>query len=106
MTGDLDELTYMMWLKTCGYQRITPLPGNRWVALQPLMFHWSMIIGKIGDMTSYDDRYCFASRPVADAALDDWIERGFDGEPQFWHRHPKTGRRRAEGDPEAETINW
>ena len=28
-----------------------------------------------------------------------------DGEPMGWHRHPSTGRRRPEGDPEMEYVN-
>jgi hypothetical protein len=35
-----------------------------------------------------------------------WELVGGVGEPQGWHRHPNTGRRREDGDPTKETINW
>jgi hypothetical protein len=53
----------------------------------------------------YENRWCYSTYDAAKAALDAWT--GEDGtEPQGWHRHPSTGRRRPDGDPSKEYINW
>lgn len=107
MVDALEDLRFLTFLKVdCGYARIAVMPDRRYAAIAPLMFHWTMYIGQMGDRVGYDDRYCFADQTVAEAALTEWEERGFEGEPLHWHRHPPTGRRRADADPEQETINW
>lgn len=55
--------------------------------------------------TSYEDFYCFPSVERAVASLNRY--EGEDG-PEFtdWHRHFSTGRRREDGDPATETINF
>lgn len=75
-----------------------------YVCLHRLMFHWTMIIGTIGDEIGYDDRYCYATYEKAKAALDDWQARNWEGEPTGWHRHPDSGRRRTDGDPATERV--
>jgi hypothetical protein len=54
----------------------------------------------------YEDRWCYKTYAAAKTALDEWKASGGRGEPQGWHRHPNTGRRREDGDPSKETINW
>lgn len=44
----------------------------------------------------------YPAHAVARAALDRWDGRG---EPQGWHRHPASGRRRPDGDPAQEHVN-
>ena len=44
----------------------------------------------------YEDRWCYDEFAEAAGALEDWRAQGFAGEPEGWHRHPQTGRRRAE----------
>lgn len=102
-----DELAYMDWLlASAGYAKVAPLPGGRWVGIQPLLFHWTMHIGIIGDYHGYEDRYCYADEKLARDSFDEWLSRRLADEPINWHRHPATGRRRANGSPEEETINW
>jgi hypothetical protein len=55
----------------------------------------------IADKIGYADRWCYATRELAQKALDEWT--GQD-EPSGWHRHPATGRRRENGDPAREYI--
>jgi hypothetical protein len=45
------------------------------------------------DAWGYNDRWCYHSHLAAAQALEGWDG---DGEPEGWHRHPKTGRRRDE----------
>lgn len=107
MSTRLEELAYMTWLKESGgYVLPHPMGDGRWCAIMPLMFHWTLHIGQIGDRTGYDDRYCLRDRETAEKSLLEWAERGFAGEPEYWHRHPLTGRRREDGDPSKETINF
>lgn len=85
--------------------------GDEYVAFYRLMFHWTMITGSIDNPWGYDDRWCYDERMVEDQqlvehALDEWRQRGFTGEPEGWHRHPSTGRRRINGDPLTEYIAY
>jgi hypothetical protein len=52
-------------------------------------------------MLGYEDRWCYAPG-TADRALAAWNGAG---EPEGWHRHPTTGRRRPNGDASLEYIN-
>lgn len=77
--------------------------GN-YVAIKPLLFHWTMIIGPIGDLDGYSDRYCYEDELLAVTALDEWQKRGWQGEPIGWHRHPNSGRRRPGGVASKEYV--
>lgn len=70
-----------------------------YAAIKPLIFHWTLIVGQVGDEFSYSDRWCCADQDKASKALQEWDGIG---EPQGWHRHPASGRRRADGNPEME----
>lgn len=83
-----------------------PMGDGRYCAIKRLLFHWTMIIGQIGDLDGYDDRYCYADRGLAQMALAEWQGRAWADEPIAWHRHPPSGRRRLMGDPARETIAW
>ena len=57
------------------------------------------------DYSGYADRWCFTDYAKARAALDAW-DGEEDTEPQGWHRHPPTGRRRPDGDASKEYVNF
>lgn len=91
---DPSDAVFLTWLKVdCGYLDPKPLPNGRWAAVWKLMFTHAVVIGTIGDETSIDDRWCYKDYASAKAALDAW---NGSGEPEGWHRHPMTGRRRTE----------
>jgi hypothetical protein len=83
--------TYVQWLvDDCGYRHVRILPdGRRWAAVYRFRFTAAVIVGRIGEMVSYDDRWCYYDEQAASDALKAW-----DGtnEPLGWHRHPATGR--------------
>lgn len=83
--------------RTCGYKDPKLLPTGKWAAIYPLIFTHAIITGKMGDMSSYDDRWCYHNYAAAKKALDEWDGTG---EPKGWHRHPFSGRRQAEDGSE------
>lgn len=60
-----------------------------------LIYHYTLIIGIIGDRDGYEDRWCYGTLPLALVALASWdADKG--GEPTGWRKHPASGRRVAE----------
>lgn len=100
-TATLDEAAFLQWLKEQGHRHPKPLPGGRYAAIFDFMFTEGIIVGRIGDRDQYDDRWCY-ERGKAEAALEAWDGTG---EPQGWHRHPATGRRRPDGNADEEYLN-
>lgn len=54
----------------------------------------------------YIDRWCYHSFEEAVAAMQAWTTytEWPNSEPEGWHRHPPSGRRRENGDPSKEEI--
>lgn len=73
------------------------------VSSHPLLFHWTVRVSEIGNRDTYLDRWCFATRELAETAVRNWV---YGIEPTGWHRHPATGRRRPDGDPTREYVNF
>lgn len=82
------------------YTYMRRLPDGRICGVHRLLMHWTMHVGI--DEIGYAERYCYRSELRAIRALKEW--NGTD-DPEGWHRHPTTGRRR---DPETgrEWIAW
>lgn len=90
-----DRADFFRWLVAdCGYIDAKPIGDDRWAAIQPLLFTHSLVTGHVGDRSSIDDRWCYHNYSSAHAALEAWDGTG---EPQGWHRHPGSGRRRKDG---------
>jgi hypothetical protein len=111
MTESTEEKEFFDYLTSSdggGYAVAVPINDTgMWIGLHRLLFHWTMHIGVIGDRQEYEDRYCYADYDRAMAGLVEWLGRGFEGEPKFWRKHPKTDRcRNDDGDPESESIGW
>jgi hypothetical protein len=83
----------------CAYKNIRVM-GTEYVCIYPLIFTHAIIKGTIGNLHTFDDRWCYRSYKDALAALNKWDGTG---EPEGWHRHPATGRRRKDG---LEYINF
>jgi hypothetical protein len=90
------DAEYLRWLADeNGYLVPRKIPGGRWAAISRLMFTHAIITGKMLDLYGLDNRWCYKDYISAQTALDAWDGTG---EPEGWHRHPVTGRRRLEGD--------
>lgn len=107
MSGGSDAETYLRdWLPAAdggGLVRVKDLGDGRYAGIKPLLFHWTLIVGAIGDTWGYDDRWCYATEDLAQQALEAW---GGRGEPAGWHRHPNSGRRRPDGDRASEYVDF
>ena len=103
MLIETDE-SFMAWLlDDGGFHACKPLGNGLYAGIKPLMYHWTMIVGEIGDRMTYTDRWCYADQTKAEAGFAAWDGTG---EPHGWHRHPMTGRRRPGGDPARQYIDW
>ena len=104
MITSVDTHEYLRWLETdAKYKYVRLLPDGRWAAVFPLMYTGAIIVGRVGNMISYDDRWCYLNVTAALTALDAWDG---SGEPSGWHRHPATGRRRPDGDELLEYLHF
>lgn len=101
------EAEFLQWLAQEGYAAALIMPDDLWCGIKPLMFHWTLHIGVVGDKSGYQDRYCYADFGRALVALAEWSERDFQDEPTGWRKHPLTDRcRNDDGDPESESVGW
>lgn len=93
MTNKTQE--YLKWLKDGNGYTDARLVGDapRYAAICKRIYHYDIITGKIGDEGGFDDMWSYHTYADALKALNDW--NGL-GEPEGWHRNPKTGRRRDE----------
>lgn len=57
-----------------------------------------------GDPINIRDAWCYPSIRSAIRAAAQWDGQG--DPPDGWHRHPRTGRRRKDGDPSTEEVRW
>lgn len=91
------------WDKNYGY--LIKETEDRSIFVMPFMFTHAIVWfdRRRGDMSWYNDRWCYHTYAAATTAAENWSgEAGT--EPEGWHRHPTTGRRREDGDPATETI--
>lgn len=76
------------------------LDDGRVVWVFPMMYNARIGVG-LGSMGTLDDGWCYESVEVAIRAAQAWEG---EGEPEGWHRHPGSGRRRPGGDPAQEFV--
>ncbi|MFG6083736.1 hypothetical protein ACEUZ9_005461 [Paracoccus litorisediminis] len=87
-------------------EMVRDLCDGRYAMAKRLLFHWTIILGDFDDGLSYSDRWCFATQELALEALSQFPDCPPPGfEPNGWHRHPKTGRRRPDGDASREFVD-
>lgn len=106
MTADVDVMDLEGWLRELQPLMVAwrDLGDGRYACVCRLLFHYTLIVGRIGDRYGYDDRWCYgehASLPTA--AMNAW-NPSTEGEPDGWFRHPRTGRRRPNGNAAEEYV--
>ena len=80
----------------CLYKDVNII-GDKFICIYPLMYTHAIITGRTGDRYGYENRWCYHTYAAAKKALDAWSGIG---EPEGWHRHPDSGRRRDENGVE------
>lgn len=93
------------YLAENGHTLITITESGRWVAVYNFLFTCAILEGHIDDLTTYSNRWCYSSFDKTVDSLNQWLLNNLEDEPTGWHRHPKSGRRRTDGDPATEHIN-
>lgn len=83
------------------YLQFWTLPDGRLCGLHRLLMHWTVHVDI--DLCGYADRYCYETAELAIKAMNSW-----DGtiDPEGWHRHPTTGRRRPDKTRASEFIEF
>jgi hypothetical protein len=82
---------FVDFLVSNGYYDLKKLDDRYVAGLFKFMFTTAIIKIRIGNLMSYEDRWCYHSEQDARLALQNWDGTG---EPTGWHRHPASGRRR------------
>lgn len=82
-----------------GYPHVEEITTGLLIGVRPLMYTVA-IVGPLYRW-GYLERWCYHDLASAWGALKDWRESGFEDEPQGWHRHIPTDRRR---DPDGTEI--
>lgn len=84
-----------LWAEDPGVFRVKQAGGVH-VDVLPLMFTAAIVTTPVGQTLTYNDRWCYETIEAALSAAAAWS--GEPGtEPDGWHRHPATGRRRHNG---------
>lgn len=86
------ELAFVRYLRDNGYTDIKLTNCGLYGCIAKFMFTHAILLGRVGNFHTYDDRWCYSTYEQAKAALDEWDIRD---EPRGWIRHPATGRRGA-----------
>ena len=95
------EITFE-FLKSMDYLEPRILPDGRYAAILPLLFTAAIITCSKEHVHAYiDERWCFHEKEKALAALQKWDGTG---DPEGWHRHIPSNRRRSNTDPLREYI--
>lgn len=85
-----------------GYSNPKILNNGRIACVAKFIFTHAIIVVQPESIDYIDDRWCYDTEEKAIQALNEWSG---SGEPNYWKRHPFTGRRRDDGDPLKEYIN-
>lgn len=106
MVSDEDWEEYRLWLlhPEQGYMGVLRLDEDRYAAIYEGIACGQIIIGKIGDKVSWEQRYDFDDLMSAVHGLANWFTGDFEGDPPGWLRHIPSNRRRVNGDPAKEFI--
>ena len=74
------------------------------IEVTQFMYTFAIVTTVKANLGEYDDRWCYKSLPDAIKAAVEW-DPAVEPEPEGWHRHPLTGRRRPDGNKSKEYIN-
>lgn len=67
MTDVMEELRFMSFLKSNDYSHVRPIGNGRYAAIAQFMFSTAIVVGRIGNYSCYEDRWCY--KTAEDATL-------------------------------------
>lgn len=76
---------------------------TRYVGIMPLMYTHAIIWGYTDTPNWFEDRWCYSDQGAALLEATRWDPNSQD-EPEGWHRHPASGRRRDKETGEEYTL--
>jgi hypothetical protein len=79
------------------------LPDGTSLGVWRMMFTFRLTVARDGCEWGYDTSYCYHTDEAAISAMNEWDGTG---DPEGWHRNPETGRRRPDGDPSREYVDF
>lgn len=97
---------FLLLLREQGYVVVTKTTEGRWAGIMRFMFTVAIVEGMMGDEVEIGRRWCYSTTDDAIAAMNRWMQSGFEGEPSGWHRSTHDGRRREHGEPATEYVQW
>lgn len=103
MTAKYAHVAPELWQADRGVFRVKET-STHWVEVMPFIFTAGVVLTPKSNDGLYDDRWCYNSILDALAAALMW-DPSHQAEPDGWHRHPSSGRRRVAGDPASEYVN-
>lgn len=95
MTARYAHLAPDLWVADVGVFRVKTV-GDAHIDVLPLMFTAAIVTTPVGQARGYTDRWCYATIAAAVDAARTWPGE-VGTEPDGWHRHPVSGRRRHGG---------
>lgn len=96
MMSPLEQAGFLTSLMSEGYTNLRPIDeGRSWAGLFRFMFTTAIIVGRMGDTCGYAQHWCFDDEAKAREALEKWDGTG---DPEGWHRHLPSNRRRHNGE--------
>lgn len=84
------------------YEHVITIGDHGLCCIYKFMYTTAILSG-LNDI-GYEDRWCYHTKEAALEALLDWAAHPEQAEPEGWHRHPDSGRRRPDGDKKLEYI--
>ena len=110
ITREQKNTVLKSWNHEDSYSYFKDLEDGTWIMGERLMFHWMVIRGTYDGILEglpgmYFDRWCYDTEANAGAAVSLFpVNPPADYEPDGWHRHLGTHRRRPNGDKTQEYI--
>lgn len=91
-------------MRLWGYTHWRCLPDGTVIAVAPMSISNGRLFWDV-NQDGYSDFYCYDSPDLALSGMMDF-DPAKQKEPEGWHRHASTGRRRPNGDRSKEYINF
>lgn len=99
----IDEARAILYVSGNDPTHLKQMPDGRFAWTFRFAFTSAIVVAdSVWIHYGYSDRWCYETMADAVRALAEWTT---EPEPEGWHRHPNSGRRRPHGVREEEYVN-